>query len=100
MEEFDAGHDSFEWIVFFVSLGADLVHQVHVRDLLIAISLQLPDKFTNVYDRELRLGAACHPFYDLLKCVWHYFSIALRVTLLQDSQKHVLFSFSVYLIVK
>jgi hypothetical protein len=34
--------------MFFVSLRADLLHEVNVRDLLISISLQLSDELSDI----------------------------------------------------
>jgi len=34
--------------MFFVSLRADLLHEVNIRDLLISISLQLSDELSDI----------------------------------------------------
>jgi len=67
--------------MLFVSLWADLLHEVNVRDLLISVSLQLSNELSDIDVGEFGVISASYSFDDLFEDVGDDLTITLLVTL-------------------
>jgi len=86
--------------MFFVSLRADLLHEVNVRDLLISVSLKLSNKLSDINLREFGAASTSYSFDDLFEDVGNDLTITLLITLFQNSQENVFLIILINLFVK
>ena len=86
--------------MLFVSLRADLLHEVNVRDLLISVSLKLSNELSDINLREFGVASTSYSFDDLFEDVWDDLTITLLVTLFQNSKENVFLVSLINLFVK
>ena len=86
--------------MFFVSLRADLLHEVDVRDLLISVSLQLSYKLSDINLREFGVASTSYSFDDLFEDIRNDLTITLLITLFQNGKENVFLIILINLFVK